>query len=1104
MNNSISTEYKFTNKVTGAGKLEKYTKQLQELKKVMESMPRNMQFDANFSKSLETTNKLLEKLNKNVNGFKKSVKSSLGKVSQPIDKASDSTKSFASRLKDSVSHAKKLTTAFSVIKFAAVLKVFGTLTQNISKFTNKSAEYVENLNLMNVAFHRTETGINRANTAGVKFVNTLSEMYGLDESNLTRTVGLFKQLANAMGLSDEVGTKLTETLTRMSIDISSLYNVSFERATSALQSALSGQTKPIRGLTGADITQSTLEVTLKTYGIDKAVSDLSYVEKRLIIITSLLGQLEEAQNDFGKTIESVSNQMKIFNEQVDKLTRNLGSVFLPILQKILPYLNAVLMVLAELVGWLAIFFGFDEDEFAGFAGVTDSALDLEDALSEANDSAKKLKQGLRGFDKLNVITTPSKDKSGSSGGRIDPKVLDAFNQAVKEYEERLQNVEMKATKIRDAIMEWLGFTKQVNEETNKITWQYNYTGEGLEEMAQRMASDLAKKLNDITNNIDWDGIGENLGKGITFALTFINTFVDEYEWEEIGSKIASFLNNAIANINWKQVGKTLTNKLTITLKSLVGFLKTFDFKQFGDSIKKALQGINWKEIFGLILEALGEVLKGIGDFIEGLGLDTILIGVFSLLAFKIGKNFASSLISNITGSLSGLGSTNLFGKKDKSDDNIGGTSNTPLPTVGSGFSDMLSSLGEAGKTIALLGGLALVLNELSDALQTFADTNLSLGETLGFIGGNFAILVLGITALAEVMKLIDIESTIELVAILVSFAVVLESVSTVLESLGASGLTVGESLEFMGGIVALITGLITALTVATQFLQSPTAMAGLLVLTGSLSAILTVLSLTLPTILEACEKFIKGIAPVIQTTLIIIGNLIENIIIALGTTLPPIITAVGSLFNTIFNGVSKVVSTVGDVIVKIMKEAGRLIDNVLDSILDFINELGPAINNFVDNAIEAVTKLINFLISGIEYMINTLIIDAINGLLNKVNDNAIAEFFGVDIPTLKKVKIERFTPRLKTGMDFVPSDYYGPVYLDYGERVLTKEENEEYSQNKSASAINTYSGNAGSNNNKQPQIIQIYLDRDKKLAEYTLDQLIDMAGDNGKPIEIGA
>ena len=39
---------------------------------------------------------------------------------------------------------------------------------------------------------------------------------------------------------------------------------------------------------------------------------------------------------------------------------------------------------------------------------------------------------------------------------------------------------------------------------------------------------------------------------------------------------------------------------------------------------------------------------------------------------------------------------------------------------------------------------------------------------------------------------------------------------------------------------------------------------------------------------------------------------------------------------------------------------------------------------------------------------------------------------------------------------------------------------------------------------RQPQIYNIYLDKEHKLATYTLDQLQDMAISNGKPITLGA
>lgn len=61
------------------------------------------------------------------------------------------------------------------------------------------------------------------------------------------------------------------------------------------------QTKPARRL-GADITQSTLQLTLDDAGIDKEIANLSYAEKRLVIVASLLQQVSEANNDWGRTI----------------------------------------------------------------------------------------------------------------------------------------------------------------------------------------------------------------------------------------------------------------------------------------------------------------------------------------------------------------------------------------------------------------------------------------------------------------------------------------------------------------------------------------------------------------------------------------------------------------------------------------------------------------------------------------------------------------------------------------------------------------------------------------------------------------------------------
>lgn len=390
-------------------------------------------------------------------------------VINSIQTSADATQDIAKQT-STMANTVKLAFNFSTVRMFA--RTLGKVTKELTRMAQASSDYLENINLFQVAFD----GNYRS---AEKFINKISEMYGLDESRITRVVGIFKQLGNAMNVSAETGERLATLMTQMSLDISSLYNIDFERATSVLQSAFSGQTKPIRGATGADITQSTLQTTLDNLGIDRAVNQLTFAEKRLLIIISLTEQLKEATNDLGRTIESPANQLKVLSEQWSRLTRALGNTFLPILSKILPYLNAILMVLTEIINMVAKLFGYKEDDYDYFSGTADAVMDLEDSLGKATAGAGKLKKalsGLRSFDKLNVISTPASgggsSGSGGLGTGIDPNLLKAFNNAFDKYQDKLENVRMKATKIRDSIMEWLGFTKEIDPATGKIIWKY--------------------------------------------------------------------------------------------------------------------------------------------------------------------------------------------------------------------------------------------------------------------------------------------------------------------------------------------------------------------------------------------------------------------------------------------------------------------------------------------------------------------------------------------------------------------------------------------------------------------------------------------------------
>jgi len=76
------------------------------------------------------------------------------------------------------------------------------------------------------------------------FQNKLSDVYGLSMNTMLNAQATYKNMIGSLGgLSDDMSYKLSETVTKMTLDFSSLYNVDFEKTVAKMQSALSKQVR---------------------------------------------------------------------------------------------------------------------------------------------------------------------------------------------------------------------------------------------------------------------------------------------------------------------------------------------------------------------------------------------------------------------------------------------------------------------------------------------------------------------------------------------------------------------------------------------------------------------------------------------------------------------------------------------------------------------------------------------------------------------------------------------------------------------------------------------------------------------------------------------
>lgn len=381
----------------------------------------------------------------------------LTQITNQIDKVITNTEKSTNATKKTTDQLDK---TLKNLNFDAITNNIAKFTRTIDKYASGFVDYIEDLNLLKVAFGDTAD-------EAKNMIENIADITGFDDATLVRMTATFRQLSSTLGLANEDADLLSKNLMKMSLDVSSLYNLDLNTAKYALQGALTAQPRSIKTHTGADVTQATLQAELARLGIDRKISSLNQAEKAIITYLSLERQLINSNGDLARTIEQPANMLKIFREQLTRAGRSIGNLFIPVIQATLPYLTAFLDVFSTIVDVITSFLGIDTDAF--WESMETGANNAQINFDNLNESIKKVNSGLRSFDKLNAIKTPSSSGSGSSLGMgIDSNLLKYLD----EYDLKLDGVKTKAKEIMENTMNTLGFHKELNEETGQWEWIY--------------------------------------------------------------------------------------------------------------------------------------------------------------------------------------------------------------------------------------------------------------------------------------------------------------------------------------------------------------------------------------------------------------------------------------------------------------------------------------------------------------------------------------------------------------------------------------------------------------------------------------------------------
>lgn len=285
------------------------------------------------------------------------------------------------------------------IKAKIVLSVVNRIGNVIGNWIQTSSEYIENLNLFSVA-------MGKYADSAKEFAENVGELLGIDPSDWMRNQGVFMTLLTGFGVVEDKAALMSKQLTQLGYDISSFFNISVFEAMQKLQSGIAGELEPLRRI-GYDLSQAKLQATALALGIDKNVSEMTQAEKAYLRYYAILTQVTTVQGDMARTLESPNNQLRILQAQLVQLSRALGNIFIPLLNKVLPYAIAFVRVLRDIANTIGVIVGFTLPEFdySGVGQIGNDADEAADAFDELDKNAKKLTKTLLKFDELNVISS---------------------------------------------------------------------------------------------------------------------------------------------------------------------------------------------------------------------------------------------------------------------------------------------------------------------------------------------------------------------------------------------------------------------------------------------------------------------------------------------------------------------------------------------------------------------------------------------------------------------------------------------------------------------------------------------------------------------------
>ena len=164
-----------------------------------------------------------------------------------------------------------------------------------------------------------------------EWAKNAAEAFGESELQAKQFTSTLGAMFKSMGVGQADMEEMSMSLAGLAGDMASFYNLDPTEAFEKLRSGISGETEPLKQL-GINMSVVNLEAFAMAEGITKSYQEMTQAEQATLRYQYIMSATADAQGDFSNTSDSLANQQRILQLEIQTLAAEIGNDLMPIAQ----------------------------------------------------------------------------------------------------------------------------------------------------------------------------------------------------------------------------------------------------------------------------------------------------------------------------------------------------------------------------------------------------------------------------------------------------------------------------------------------------------------------------------------------------------------------------------------------------------------------------------------------------------------------------------------------------------------------------------------------------------------------------------------------------